>query len=161
MCEGVRPVPQESSPHGTFHTAIRQYVQNMVPKIQYMMISTLRERDSKNQKDPTPQPPISDPITEDHQCEQHQDSDGQSRYSLFPHYPWKYDQEISRSRTFFKGVIPSNWRLYRAGSKWLFGIGTFHPLVWYWTNLQWPEEGSESPGVSWLELLANARRNAG
>ena len=129
-----------------------QYVQNMVPKIQYMMISILRERDSKNQKDPTPQPPISDPITEDPQCEQHQDSDGQSRYSLFPHYPWKYEQEISRSRTFFKGVIPSNWRLYRAGSKWLFGIGTFHPLVWYWTNLQWPEEGSESPGVSWLEL---------
>lgn len=47
---------------------------------------------------------------------------------------------------------PSNWRTYKKGSAWLFGLDTFAPLRWYWRNLKWPDQPGAEDEISWLEL---------
>ena len=60
-----------------------------------------------------------------------------SREFLFPNYTLgRTNQQHRFSRQFFKGTVPLNWRVYKTGSKLLFGADTFAPLHWYWSYLQ-------------------------
>lgn len=58
-----------------------------------------------------------------------------SKENLFRRYPWDYDAVCGPMKNFFRGNIPTNWRVYEVGSEWLFGPSTFQPLVWYWSRL--------------------------
>ena len=73
-----------------------------------------------------------------------------SKENLFPRYPWDYDAVCGPMKNFFRGNIPTNWRVYEVGSEWLFGLSTFHPLVWYWSRLKWSTVNVDT--ISWLEL---------
>ena len=79
-----------------------------------------------------------------------------ARDRLFPGYPWNFEREHTGS-VFFTAKAPPNWRVYKKGSEWLFGVSLFEPLLWYWHSLRWPEPG---PGcsfetASWLELAVD------
>ena len=70
--------------------------------------------------------------------------------SLYPTFPWKYNQSFQGEKN-FTASAPAQWRRYSKGGEWLFGLNTFFPLHWYWNQLEWPAEPNEH-SVSWLEL---------
>ena len=72
-------------------------------------------------------------------------------HNLYPSYPWSYEQNFS-GHTFFQARIPENWRRYSKGGEWIWVINSFHPLHWFWSQLQWPDEPCEGETISWLEL---------
>ena len=125
-----------------------------IQELQIMFINILQERDSLKTKAPRSQRPAPN-ASDDHT---HQpitpisQEQKLSKESLFPNYPWSYDTQHSFPNVCFSGKIPENWRLYRAGSKWLFGLGSFEPIHWYWSQLRWPEPSIDGPTITWLEL---------
>lgn len=128
----------------------------LVPKTQTMMISILRERAKFSKTD--------SPTSRKSLCKAApvEISDSQlpiasNRESLFPNYPWTYDRQRQFSVHCFKGVVPSNWRTYKKGSAWLFGLDTFAPLHWYWRNPKWPDQPGAEDEISWLELALDFR----
>ena len=80
-----------------------------------------------------------------------QSSDGQ-REQLFPNYPWSFNEDAEFPHRVFNADVPDNWRLYKVGSEWLFGLTTFLPLHFYWSQLRWATHEPGRPPVSWLEL---------
>ena len=73
------------------------------------------------------------------------------RGDLYPGYPWSHDTSFEGT-TWFTGTVPENWRVYKKGSEWLFGVQTFEPLLWYWRQLKWPSPADTQESMSWLEL---------
>ena len=127
-----------------------QFIQDL----QIMFIKILQERDSLKIK--TPRSSHLNTKALDDQTNHHNPPLSQesklSQENLFPNYPWSYDIQHSFPNACFSGKIPENWRLYRAGSKWLFGLGSFEPIFWYWSQLRWPDPGIEGPSITWIEL---------
>ena len=74
------------------------------------------------------------------------------KITLFPNYPWHHDHQDIFHNSCFRGNIPQNWRVYRQGSEWSFGVQMFAPLVWYWSHLKWATSTEDGPSVTWLEL---------
>ena len=74
------------------------------------------------------------------------------RERLYPGYPWAFELSENNCTTFFNGVPPRNWRVYKRGSSWSFGVQLFEPLIFYWKRLLWPQSGESQETISWAEL---------
>ena len=54
-----------------------------------------------------------------------------NRERLYPGYPWTFELVEGNCAVFFQGVPPRNWRVYKRGSSWSFGVQLFEPLIFY------------------------------
>ena len=75
-----------------------------------------------------------------------------NRERLYPGYPWGFESLDHNCATFFNGVPPRNWRVYKRGSSWSFGVQIFEPLIFYWKRLSWPHNDESHETISWAEL---------
>lgn len=117
-----------------------------------MMIRILQAREAQKKKlQKADNVPVKNkvPPGKNHE-DDHQDL--RTKEDLFPNYPWKYDSEAIFPHKIFKADVPAKWRLYKKGSEWLFGLHSFIPLHFYWSQLTWTDYDPHLPSVTWLEL---------
>ena len=117
-----------------------------------MMIRILQAREAQKKKlQKADNVPVKNkvPPGKNHE-DDHQDL--RTKEDLFPNYPWKYDSEAIFPHKVFKADVPAKWRLYKKGSEWLFGLHSFIPLHFYWSQLTWTDYDPHLPSVTWLEL---------
>ena len=141
--------PQRLIDDGTFSIELANKI---TLEVQTMMIAILNER-SSNQNASTIQPKANPKVSINKLEDIKSDEPAVlTKEELFPHYPWSFESQPFTCKPFFTGTIPKNWRVYKAGSEWTFGIQTFGALHWYWSRLKWPQNAEEGQGITWLEL---------
>lgn len=127
---------------------------SMVLELQRMFINILKKRDALKAKS-LPRRIKLDSCQSAVDCQP--EGTFENRAVLFSSYPWDPDHQDIFHSGCFGGTVPNNWRVYRKGSEWSFGIPIFKPFVWCWRNLRWADPSEDSPSITWLELALDFR----
>ena len=133
-------------------TISHQIAPRFIQDVQLMMIAILSKRNVaiKNRQNPddsdtTKPTKVSQPTVV-------LEGSSRTKEDFYPNFPWMHDTLDIFDQKAFVVDAPANWRVYRSGSEWLFGVDLFEPLHWYWSQLRWPQHDVYSPGITWLEL---------